>query len=263
MYVVLLTLLLLLCVAITVFFSFCYVDTVCGFATDCLDLIDYNFYTVLQDVRVCIGSVLLIPACCCVVCCYTAVAAAAAACCCLLLLAAANRHRVPEGKVCSRGSLHLIPVFSFSSFKHDFFHCTPWQYCRIFSVDFFTHNAYHTSSVLRACVESRRALARRSGAPLVRELLVCLQSAAAVAAAAAAAAALVCCYSAVVAPAAALLLPAAVRYRVSDGRIWCCGSLNLIPAFCFYYSSAIFFQCTPCQCCCVALTISICVLHPR
>ena len=47
MYVVLLTLLLLLCVVITVFFSFCYVDTVCGFATDCLDLIDYNFYTCL------------------------------------------------------------------------------------------------------------------------------------------------------------------------------------------------------------------------
>ena len=32
----------------------------------------------------------------------------------LLLLAAAVRHRVPDGKICSRGSLHLIPVFPFS-----------------------------------------------------------------------------------------------------------------------------------------------------
>ena len=44
-------------------------------------------------------------------CCYTTVAAAAAA----------VRHRVPDDKFCSRGLLHLIPVISFSSFKHDFF----------------------------------------------------------------------------------------------------------------------------------------------
>ena len=39
----------------------------------------------------------------------------------LLPLLLAVRHRVPDGKNCSRGSLHLIPVFSFSSFKHDLF----------------------------------------------------------------------------------------------------------------------------------------------
>ena len=70
-----------LCVVITVFFSFCYVDTVCGFTTEYLDLIDYNYYTV----RCCttyeyvfaytcllLFSVLLY-------CCYYS-------CCCLLLL---------------------------------------------------------------------------------------------------------------------------------------------------------------------------------
>ena len=60
-----------------------------------------------------------------------AASAAAAALCvaillllrCSLLLAAGVRHRVPDDKICSRGSLYLIPEFSFSSFKHDFFHC--------------------------------------------------------------------------------------------------------------------------------------------
>ena len=97
-----------------------------------------------------------------VVCCYTAVAAAA--------VAAAVRHRVSDDKICSRGSLHLIPAFFFSSFKHDFFFNTRWQYFRIFSVDFFTYNTY-TSSVSRACAEPRRALARRDGAPLVYHIL--------------------------------------------------------------------------------------------
>ena len=46
--------------------------------------------------------------------CYTAVAAAAAV-----------RHRVPHGKNWCCGSLHLIPVFSFSSFKHDLFSMSP------------------------------------------------------------------------------------------------------------------------------------------
>ena len=41
----LLVLLLMLCVLL-LFFSFCYVGTVCGFATEHLDLIDYNYYTV-------------------------------------------------------------------------------------------------------------------------------------------------------------------------------------------------------------------------
>ena len=104
-------------------------------------------------------------ACCCVVCCYTAVAAAAA--CCLLLLAAAVRHRVPDGKICCCGSLRLTPVFSFSSFKHDFFSMYPLTVLSHFQRRFFTYNACNTSSVLRTCAEARRALARRGGAPLV------------------------------------------------------------------------------------------------
>ena len=60
----------------------------------------------------------------------------------LLLLAAGVRHRVPDGEICSRGSLHLISAFSFSSFKYDCFLMYPLAvlYCRIFSVDFFTYN---------------------------------------------------------------------------------------------------------------------------
>ena len=54
----------------------------------------------------------------------------------LPLLAAADRYREPGGRACCGGSLHLIPVFLFSSFKHDFFQHTRWQYYRIFSIDF-------------------------------------------------------------------------------------------------------------------------------
>ena len=46
----------------------------------------------------------------------------------LLLLAAVVRHRVSNGKSSSRGSVHLIPVFPFSSFKHDYFSMYPLQY---------------------------------------------------------------------------------------------------------------------------------------
>ena len=57
-----------------------------------------------------------------------AAAAAAAAALCVamlllllqqLLLAADVRHRVPVGKICLGGSLNLIPVYCFSSLKHD------------------------------------------------------------------------------------------------------------------------------------------------
>ena len=66
--------------------------------------------------------------CCCSVCCYPAVAEAA-----VLLLAAAVRHRVPDGALCRCDLLHLIPVFFFVP-KHDFFKCSPWQYCRMYSL---------------------------------------------------------------------------------------------------------------------------------
>ena len=59
------------------------------------------YCTLLHDVRVCIR--IYLPAAVYCVAIYTAVAAAAAV-----------RHRVPDGNICCCGSLHLIPVFSFS-----------------------------------------------------------------------------------------------------------------------------------------------------
>ena len=79
----------------------------------------------------------------------------------LLLLTAAVRHRVPDAKNCFRGSPHLIPVFSFVFIQTPSNVCTPWQYCRIFSVGSFKpRTQYDTSSVIRACAEPRWALAR-------------------------------------------------------------------------------------------------------
>ena len=42
----LLALLLLLCVLLIQRFLFCYVDTVCGFTSEYLDLVDYIYFTV-------------------------------------------------------------------------------------------------------------------------------------------------------------------------------------------------------------------------
>ena len=93
-------------------FSFCYVDTVCSLTTEYLDSIDYNYDTV----RCCTTNeyvflyTYLLP---CSVLLFR---------CCLqlLLLATDVRDRTPDGKICSRGSLYLIPVFSFFSFEHYF-----------------------------------------------------------------------------------------------------------------------------------------------
>ena len=68
-----------LCVVITYFFYFCYIDTVCGCVTEYLDLIDYDNFTVrclTTDECVFVYTCLLL---CSVVlyCCY---------CSCLLLL---------------------------------------------------------------------------------------------------------------------------------------------------------------------------------
>ena len=129
------------------FFSFCYVDTVCGFTAEYLDLVHYNYvvrccttyeyvfvYSCLLLCRVldcCCCLLLLVAACCCLLllaaacCCLLLLAAA---CCCLLLLAAACcccSSSCAGWQICSRGSLHLIPVFFFSSFKHDLFSMYP------------------------------------------------------------------------------------------------------------------------------------------
>ena len=103
-----------------------------------------------------------IPACCCGVCCYTAVAIVAAACCFCSSSCAGRQN-------CCCGSVHLIQVFSFSSFKHDFFSMHPLAVrTAAFSASIFLLiiHIIHTSSVLRACAEPRRALAHRGGAPL-------------------------------------------------------------------------------------------------
>ena len=70
--------------------------------------------------HVCMHRVLLL--------CVLLTAVAASSCCCCI-------ECVPDGKSCRCGPLNLIPVFSLSSFKHDLFLCTPWQYCRIFDLD--------------------------------------------------------------------------------------------------------------------------------
>ena len=109
----------------------------CGFITEYLDLIDYNQYTV----RCCTTYEYVFV--------YTCLPLCSVAILLLLqqlLLAAAVRHRVPDGKICSRGSLHLIPVFSFSSFKHDLFSTYPLAVPSHFHSRFFY--LYHISYIL-------------------------------------------------------------------------------------------------------------------
>ena len=101
-----------------------------------------------------------IPACRCVVLLYCCCCSS----CCLLLLFVIVCRMVKFVPV-----VHCIWFQCFLSLHSNtiYFQCTPWQYCRISSVDFLTFNTYHTSSVLRACAEPRRALDRRDGSPLV------------------------------------------------------------------------------------------------
>ena len=82
--------------------------------------------------------------------------------------AAAVRHRVPYAKWPKfvDDSLNLIPVFSFSSFKHD--SCTPWQYCRtdgLYSLIPGTIVVHLRQ--LRVCAEPSRASARHGKAPII------------------------------------------------------------------------------------------------
>ena len=103
----------------TVFFSTLFVrHRVCGFTTEYLDLIDCNYTTELYAAvrRTSVYSYL--PAMYFWCFCSVRVFAILLLLMQLLLHAAAVRHRVPDGKVCWCGSLHLIPVSS-SSFKHN------------------------------------------------------------------------------------------------------------------------------------------------
>ena len=77
------------CSVLLLLFLFCYVETVCGFTTEYLDLLDINSYYIVrcwmtyEYAFVYTHHVLLLPLLLLsVVCCYTVVAAAAAACCC-------------------------------------------------------------------------------------------------------------------------------------------------------------------------------------
>ena len=105
-------------------FSFCYVDIVRGFTTEYLDLllIDYNY-----NVRCCTTYEMYLYTCYVLFCCCSVVRCYIAAMLLLQLplLAAVVRHRVPDGKICFRGSLHLIPVFYFSSFHYELFSMYP------------------------------------------------------------------------------------------------------------------------------------------
>ena len=86
--------------------------------------------------------------CCCCCCCCSVVLlyCCCCSCCCLQLLAAAVRHRVPDGKLCCCGSLHLIRMFSFSSFKHNAFSMYPLAVLSHLQRRFFTYSTYNTSS---------------------------------------------------------------------------------------------------------------------
>ena len=64
--------------------------------------------------------------------CFSHAAGPAAA---ALLIAGAARHRVPNDAI-SRCVFFKsdISVFFFDNFKPFFFSCTPWQYCRMYSL---------------------------------------------------------------------------------------------------------------------------------
>ena len=92
----------------------------------------------------------------------------------LLLFAAAVGHRVPDGKICCCGSLHLIPVFSFSSLKHDLFTMHPLAVLSHLQRRFFTYNTYHTSSVITDMRGAKAAVSppRRSPSCIYTSIIV-------------------------------------------------------------------------------------------
>ena len=102
------------------------------------------------------------------VCRYTSVAAAAAA----------VRLRVLDGNICchgsGRGSLHLIPLFYFSSFKHDFNAPLGSTFVALTASIFYllSSTCHHTSSVITAVRG-----AKVGGAPLVAFLLLLARAA--------------------------------------------------------------------------------------
>ena len=107
------------------------------FQTEYLDLIDYNYYTV----RCCATYEYVFV--------YFVYLPAAVWCVATLLvlqlqLLAAVRHRVPDGKICSRGPLHLIPV---SLHSNTIFFNVPLGRTVAFSASIFfpIMHTYHSS----------------------------------------------------------------------------------------------------------------------
>ena len=80
------------------------------------------------------------------------------------------RHRVPDDAICCCRFFSPDPSVSLSLFKHDFCECTPWQCCRMYSLDL----PVILYSKCMSCIleiyeyaEPRRAAARRIEAPVV------------------------------------------------------------------------------------------------
>ena len=145
---------------------------VCGSTIGCLNLIFIiTMYAAVR--RTSFSMYLYVPVtysccCCCSVCYYPAVAAAAVL---LLFFSAAVGHRVPDDALCCCSLLHLIPVFSFSSFKRNSYSMYPLLAVQSHVQSRFTYNPMihiimHPRK-LPACAEPRRAAARRGKIPHV------------------------------------------------------------------------------------------------
>ena len=119
-------------------FSFRYLDTVCGFTTEYLDLIDYNYTvrccTMYEYVFAYTCHVLLL-----LLCSSVLLYCLWCSCCCLLLLFVIMCRMAKF----VAGPLNLMPVYSFSSFKRDLLLMYPLAVlCRFYGLDL------PTSSVL-------------------------------------------------------------------------------------------------------------------
>ena len=77
------------------------------------------------------------------------------------------RHRAPDDAICCCGFFSPDTSVYFSLFKHDLCECTPWQCCRICSLDLpvMLYSWYMSSCMLESYGHARTA-ARRDEAPL-------------------------------------------------------------------------------------------------
>ena len=115
-------------------FSLCYVGTVCGFTIEYIDLTNHKYtvrccttyeYAFIYTCHVflLLLCTVLLYCCCC-------------SCCCLLLLFVIVYRMAKFVAV-----VHCIWFQCFLSLHSNtiYFQCIPWQYCRIYSVDFVTY----------------------------------------------------------------------------------------------------------------------------